>query len=568
MTNPNFGLIFDRQDTDPLPPIYADLSVLGFLSTSEDADPAVFPLNTAVDINTGDVAALTGAGTGDLRHAFDAVNDQLAQFQASARAVVVRVAKGVDDFATISNLLGDSAARTGLYAFLNAPQALGVTPRLFAIPNYTWQQASGVNAIAIGAGGSGFTSAPTVGFSGGGGTGAAGTAVLTQGVGAITLGVGGTGYSTAPTVTLSAPDQPGGVQATATATVASGAVTGFNVTNKGSGYTSAPTVSFGGPGTGATATASLTGIVKSVTITNPGTGYTSAPTLALTGGGGTGSTATATVGVLNNALLAAAPAVMTQLLGDLVWSTGPLSKTAAAALRNLQNSDRLIAVSNRAVWANGSGTRLADTTAIQLGLQVATDFEHGGFPFWTAANRPAQGILGLERYDSFSLTDGATDGQILLASNIGVIERGEASDTAISSNGFIMIATDNCGDSELWRFYNQTRGRDFTHLALLKSIRKRIGRENVSPHGVQAVLNDMIVVGSDLKKRECTIGFRVDFLKSANSPEDLRAGKFRVEYAQEEPAPIKQVTVGSRRYRVALDLELDLLVQQASELVG
>src|SRR6476661_2887696 len=66
--------------------------------------------------------------------------------------------------------------------------------------------------------------------------------------------VGGTGYSTAPTVTLSG---GGGTGATAHATVAAGAVTAVIVDNAGHNYTSAPTVAFGGPGTGAAATAVL-----------------------------------------------------------------------------------------------------------------------------------------------------------------------------------------------------------------------------------------------------------------------------------------------------------------------
>jgi hypothetical protein len=68
----------------------------------------------------------------------------------------------------------------------------------------------------------------------------------------INVTAGGTGYTSAPTVTISG---GGGSGATATATVAGNAVTGVTLTNPGSGYTTAPTVSFGGPGTGATATA-------------------------------------------------------------------------------------------------------------------------------------------------------------------------------------------------------------------------------------------------------------------------------------------------------------------------
>lgn len=64
----------------------------------------------------------------------------------------------------------------------------------------------GVTAISITNGGSGYTSAPTISFSGGGGTGAAATATITGGVvTAVTVNTAGTGYTSAPTVTFSAP---------------------------------------------------------------------------------------------------------------------------------------------------------------------------------------------------------------------------------------------------------------------------------------------------------------------------------------------------------------------------
>lgn len=57
---------------------------------------------------------------------------------------------------------------------------------------------------AIRAGGSGYTSAPTVTFSGGGGSGAAGTAVVENGrVVDVTITNAGTGYTTTPTVAFS-----------------------------------------------------------------------------------------------------------------------------------------------------------------------------------------------------------------------------------------------------------------------------------------------------------------------------------------------------------------------------
>ncbi|WP_273823021.1 phage tail tube protein [Pseudomonas asplenii] len=70
---------------------------------------------------------------------------------------------------------------------------------------------------------------------------------------ALVLNSAGSGYTTAPTVAITG---GGGSGATATAQIEDGKVTGFTITNPGSGYTTAPTVALtGGSGTGATARA-------------------------------------------------------------------------------------------------------------------------------------------------------------------------------------------------------------------------------------------------------------------------------------------------------------------------
>ncbi len=74
-------------------------------------------------------------------------------------------------------------------------------------------------------------------------------------VSTITITSGGSGYSAAPTVTISAPNQTGGIQATATATITSGVVTAITITEPGTGYTSAPTITFSSGAASATATA-------------------------------------------------------------------------------------------------------------------------------------------------------------------------------------------------------------------------------------------------------------------------------------------------------------------------
>jgi len=168
-----------------------------------------------------------------------------------------------------------------------------------------------ITGLTLTSGGSGYSSAPTLAFSGGGGSGAAGTATVvsstttTYPVAAISLVSGGSGYLTTPTLTLSG---GGGSGATGTATITTTGTTTYmvqsiNITGGGTGYTSAPSISFsgGGSGSGAAATAgvsttsSTTYPVASITITSGGTGYTSTPTITLGGGSGSGAAATANV---------------------------------------------------------------------------------------------------------------------------------------------------------------------------------------------------------------------------------------------------------------------------------
>lgn len=77
-------------------------------------------------------------------------------------------------------------------------------------------------------------------------------------------------------------------------------IASITVDTGGSGYTSPPTVVITGPGTGATATATLSGnAVSTVSATAAGKNYDNTTTISFTGGGGTGATAHATINCLN-----------------------------------------------------------------------------------------------------------------------------------------------------------------------------------------------------------------------------------------------------------------------------
>ena len=144
-----------------------------------------------------------------------------------------------------------------------------------------------VNGFVVGAnitdGGLGYTNAPTIQITGGGGTGASGTATIDNGtVTAIRIINPGSGYTSSPTIIIDPPPFPPR-PATGIADVVNGFVVDLHVIDGGNGYVEPPLVLLtGGGGSGATAVAVVTdGVVTSLKITNPGTGYTSSPDVVI-----------------------------------------------------------------------------------------------------------------------------------------------------------------------------------------------------------------------------------------------------------------------------------------------
>ncbi|WP_421865152.1 phage tail sheath protein [Motiliproteus sp.] len=107
-------------------------SVVGLVATADDADATYFPLDKPVLI-TNVLEALGKAGTtGTLAKALDAIADQTKPV-----CVVVRVAEGVDEAATNTNVIGEVTAGgqyTGLKALLAAEAQVGVKPRILGCP--------------------------------------------------------------------------------------------------------------------------------------------------------------------------------------------------------------------------------------------------------------------------------------------------------------------------------------------------------------------------------------------------------------------------------------------------
>ena len=264
-----------------------------------------------------------------------------------------------------------------------------------------------------------------------------------------------------------------------------------------------------------------------------------------------------------NPVVAALPATLEKLVGHAVI-TGPHSTLQAYTdWRETISSKRLIPVET---WVKvGVAATDVDSVGAVLGLIVARDNENGGRPFKSAANRPIQGIVNVNRPIPFSTTDGNTEGQQILALNGGIIVRGEAgSVTSLGSGGFTFVGTDTAGEDDLWRFYNVTRGRDYIHLMFLRTLRFYLGRFNLTGQTIEAILNTMKIALRDLEATQDILGFQVGFEASKNSPENMRMGRFTVNFKAEEPPVLRHLSIESYRYRPALDALLENILANAA----
>lgn len=207
------------------------------------------------------------------------------------------------------------------------------------LPSYisATQYTASTNTIAvvnITNGGSGYVTAPTVSFSGGGGSGAAGTAIISGGaVIGVVMTNGGTGYTSAPTVSFSSGAATATAQLTPVTVSGGGAILTFNIGTLAAGTSASITIAsqvqtanIPAGDTTVTNSASVTDAYNvvprvataSVNITaNPiltlvetatpsdrrvvyvnvtaGGTYTTIPTVSFTGGGCSGATGTVSV---------------------------------------------------------------------------------------------------------------------------------------------------------------------------------------------------------------------------------------------------------------------------------
>jgi len=171
-------------------------------------------------------------------------------------------------------------------------------------------------------------------------------------------------------------------------TSSTGTVDHVTIGSGGTGYVqSSTTVSFsGGGGTGAFATATVSGgVVTAITMTNFGTGYTSTPTVTI-GGVGSGATAAATLG---SGIVFTAGTAGTNVVLNLTKTKGTCSVSSTAVSVPVNESPAVTTdISSRNVCPNGTLTLspVISGTAPTYQWQVSTN---GGSTFSNLANSGA-----------------------------------------------------------------------------------------------------------------------------------------------------------------------------------
>ena len=496
MTDPTFGVIVQRTSSDTVPVITADLSVIGLVGPAEDADASVYPLDTPVRMFSNDVAMTAALGNdGFLRDAIRGINAQLAVAQRAAIVVVVRTARGTNADAAIANQL-TIAKILGDSGDRTGIHALLLAPEICNV----------TPRIIL-----------TPGFTG----------ILANTVDKLTPTTLGKGY--AP-------------------------LTRYELTFSGGGDNAVQ-----GHGYAVSDEAGNIGL-NNLFVEDAGAWYSTPPAVAVGGAAPTGDNAqalvvTASIDQLANPICAGLPAVLNQLLAHAIVESSGSSVTQTQAWRETLNSERLIPV-------NG-GVKVQDTETGAIvvrpfaprvaGIGVRRDYEKGA-PFHSWANQPVYDIVGPAQGLSFSIADGANEGQVLLASNVGVIAKGEVgNDFAIADGGFIFIGTDNTSDDPDWNFYHVTRGRDFLNLAGVRMVRTFLGRRNIDAQTVQSLVNSLRLMLRDFKSDGHILGYEVTFSGQDNSKQAILLGRLKLRFRAEEPPVLRRVTLASGRMHEAID---------------
>jgi autotransporter-associated beta strand protein len=191
-------------------------------------------------------------------------------------AITVRGTGVGSNGALVNNSPNPASIDNGVHSISTTAGGVHSTvPEVIISGNATAVASLGLSAASftISSGTTIYSTAPTVTITDGGGSGATATAVLTNGiVTSITLTNAGAGYTSSPTIAFSGGTvTTAGTNPTGIGNATNFVVVGIQVTNPGSGYTSAPSVTFSS-GTGTTATANMSAVILATNSSIGGSG--------------------------------------------------------------------------------------------------------------------------------------------------------------------------------------------------------------------------------------------------------------------------------------------------------
>ncbi len=262
-----------------------------------------------------------------------------------------------------------------------------------------------------------------------------------------------------------------------------------------------------------------------------------------------------------NPVAAELAGVLPSFLGIGIVDAPSTDRDDAVAYRETLSSERLMVVDPAVKTRNAAGQSVLRPLSSRVaGLFVRRDFEAGGRPFRSILNQPVYGVEGPARGIPFSLTDGATEGQDLLARQIGPLIRGESGDDfSISDGGFVSLAFENTSSETIWRQIHKVRGRDFIELTAMRTLRDYFGRFNLTTHTIQAVVNTLNnIIDIAVAKGEL-LGGLARFDPDENNPSELRQGKIYADLRFEEAPVFRAAELISRPYTPALEKTIESL---------